>query len=185
MDRSSLLELLEYDPHIGTLSWKKRDIKWFKNELGSKLWHGRCYNKPVGSVRNKKDRTDYSSILVSLPDGSQRYAHTLIWIMVYGFDPASIGLCVDHINGDALDNRLVNLRVVTSVENSRNQKQAINNSSGQTGVRFENRTGKWVAQIGINYKNLYLGSFDTLEEAVHARKEAEKEHGFHNNHGRV
>lgn len=82
------------------------------------------------------------------------------------------GLVVDHINRDTLDNRKNNLRVCTIQENLRNQKRS-NNKTGYTGVTVHKQTGKYTAQIKVNYKKIHLGLFDTIKEALSARKKAE------------
>lgn len=77
-------------------------------------------------------------------------------------------MVVDHINHNRLDNRKQNLRLCTQGENLRNKKVK--------GVAFDERRNKWYARIMINRKNLHLGSFDTKEEAIEARKQAEIEY---------
>ena len=80
-------------------------------------------------------------------------------------------IVVDHINGNRLDNRKNNLRTCTQAENSRNSNKKTN---GYPGVTYYG----WVAKITINGKTINLGSFDTEEEAIQARIEAEnKYHG--------
>lgn len=93
------------------------------------------------------------------------------------------GMHIDHINGDRLDNRIENLRVVTCVENCRNAKMPSNNTSGVNGVHKYKR--KWKAMITVDFRLIYLGLFSTLEEAIKARKLADIKYGFHANHGRV
>lgn len=58
-------------------------------------------------------------------------------------------LYVDHINNNSLDNRLLNLRVVTTSQNGCNQKLSKRNSSGYRGVFWDTRAGKWQAKITI------------------------------------
>ena len=76
-------------------------------------------------------------------------------------------MVVDHINHNTLDNRKTNLRICTQHENTFNKKE----NGNDRGVFL--RGNKWVAQISYNYKNIYLGQFDTYEEALKVRKEAE------------
>lgn len=62
---------------------------------------------------------------------------------------------------------------------SYNQGMDKRNSSGKTGVSFDSGRNKWVAGIGYKNKSIYLGRFDTFEEAVNARECAEvKYYGF-------
>jgi hypothetical protein len=90
---------------------------------------------------------------------------------------------VDHINGDRSDNRFCNLRVVTLQENRKNMRMCKRNTSGVTGVCWENDRKKWKADIKINDKTVKLGRFDTIIDAVSARISANKLYGFHINHG--
>jgi len=104
------------------------------------------------------------------------YTHRLIWKLLYGEDPVEI----DHINGNRSDNRITNLRSVSHLENTRNSKRRSGNTSGVTGVFWLKDRSKWRVSISQEL----LGEFNKFEDAVAARKQAEKEHGYHPNHGR-
>lgn len=92
------------------------------------------------------------------------YMHRLIWEHVHG--PIPDDLCIDHINGNRGDNRLINLRLVTPTQNNENKHHTSpNTSSGVKGVHVDKRTGKWVAHIKTNHKKYHLGSFATIGEA--------------------
>ncbi len=96
---------------------------------------------------------------------------------------AKPGEIVDHINGDGLDNRRWNLRIVTSSENSQNRRLSVRNKSGVKGVVFCKSTRKWQAAIMINGKSIYLGQFSKIEDAASAYAKASAE--FHGEFGRV
>lgn len=82
---------------------------------------------------------------------------------------------VDHINGNKLDNRMVNLRVITHRENIANRtRNNKNNTSWYIWVRWRKDTHKWCANIKVNYKNISLWSFINIEDAISARKKAEE-----------
>ena len=83
------------------------------------------------------------------------------------------GKYVDHKNHNTLDNRKQNLRITNNADNLRNGEIRINNKTGVKGVYFDNKRNKYVANIKVNYKGIFLGRFDTLEEAQKIRKEAE------------
>ena len=82
--------------------------------------------------------------------------------------PRVEGLMADHINRDKLDNRRVNLRLVTKSENNRNKMQH-DNRSGFIGVVQHKTNGRWIAQASLNNRNYYIGSYGTPEEAAVAR----------------
>jgi hypothetical protein len=88
------------------------------------------------------------------------------------------GFQVDHINGNGLDNRRVNLRLATRSQNQHNRGASSNNTSGFKGVTWHNGVKKWQAQIAFCGKNKYLGRYDTVEAAHAAYAEASiKYHG--------
>lgn len=71
----------------------------------------------------------------------------------------------DHINGDRLDNRRINLRVCTSLENHRNRLKGNKTSSKYKGVTWHKRCSKWYAAISLESRSLYIGYF---KNEVHA-----------------
>ena len=90
---------------------------------------------------------------------------------------------IDHISHSRSDNRWMNLRLVTNLENQRNASLRLDNSSGVQGVYYNKKAKKWQAQISVNGKQVYLGTFEDIGYAAIARKDAERKYGFHNNHG--
>jgi hypothetical protein len=87
-------------------------------------------------------------------------------------------LYVDHINGDILDNRRENLRLATHAENIRNIGMKSHNTSGYKGVSWREDKGKWMAKITYNWRQIYLGLYDSKEEAALAyNKKALELHG--------
>lgn len=86
------------------------------------------------------------------------------------------GKKVDHLGGENTrhDNRRYNLRVATSAENAQNRKKNSRNKSGTTGVCKKGK--RWVAYISIDGKQITLGSFVNIEDAIKTRKEAESKY---------
>lgn len=85
---------------------------------------------------------------------------------------------VDHINGNVLDNRRVNLRICNNSNNSKNKKMFSTNKSGFKGVHFHAASKLWASQIQVNTRKIWLGSFETPELAYKAYCEAAvKYHG--------
>lgn len=93
---------------------------------------------------------------------------------------APSGTHVDHINGDKLDNRRENLRVVSPSINQANRKRLNkNNRSGIRGVAYRpslSARNPWRAQIMVDRRQIHLGLFATEAEAVARRRAAELEH---------
>lgn len=81
---------------------------------------------------------------------------------------APTGMYVDHINGDSLDNRRANLRLVTHQQNMMNRVLSSSNTSRFKGVYWQNRGGRWIAKIKYNQKIRHIGTFLTEEDAARA-----------------
>lgn len=159
-----LKEIFNYDAETGILTWKVR--------LSSAAGIGENAGYEWVSSAGK------TYILIGLKNKLYR-AHRLIWMYVHGKWPNEI----DHINGCGTDNKIVNLRNVSRVINSQNQRMSTRNKSGVTGVCWDKRYNKWKAYITVNVKLNNIGSFDSLFDAICARKSAEVEYEFHKNHG--
>lgn len=170
-----LRELIDYNPDTGKMFWRHRDRKWFNGNHEFPRWNTRyagkeCFNYVnAGYMRSKIFGKDYA-------------AHRVAWALHHGAWPSGM---IDHIDGDRHNNRASNLRVVSPTENSRNSSLGSKNTSGHLGVRLETRTGKWIASITNDRRQIRLGSFAEKEAAVAARKAAEREFGYHPNHGRL
>lgn len=94
--------------------------------------------------------------------GRMRKLHHVLWEL-WGLPKSRL----DHANGDPLDNRRENLRPVTYSQNGANAKTPVTNTSGHKGVS-RTRTGKWRAQIRVNGKARWLGTFATPGDAAAA-----------------
>lgn len=177
--QEDLWQLLHYDQSTGKFFWKERPVSWFRDgkrtaALNAASWNGKYAGKEAFS-------SSFSlGYLGSCINGKTMYAHRVAWKMVYGYDPDII----DHINGDVKDNRISNLRSGTYLDNQRNLKRSKSNISGVTGVGWREERQKWHARITVCYRTKHIGCFDKFEDAVAARKAAEKRIGFHENHGR-
>lgn len=84
---------------------------------------------------------------------------------------------IDHVDGNRLNNRRNNLRIVTEKENHRNQKCHRGEKIKQSkyiGVYFNKKYKKWYAQIHVGKKNKHLGMFGSEEEAFSSVQRAVK-----------
>lgn len=93
------------------------------------------------------------------------------------------GMAVDHINGDGLDNRRVNLRIVTVAENNMNSRVRRDSQSGIKGAYFNRKTGNYYSHIKRDGRRVHLGTFATAEEAAIAYARASKQ--LHGEFGRT
>ena len=145
-------DLLHYEPDTGILRWAV-DVPYSRRKKGM----------VAGGITNK----GYIHIRVK---GTKLLAHRIAWFLTYGVVPDHI----DHINGDKTDNRLANLRSCTAAENAGNTRRLRgDNTSGCRGVSWFKPNQKWGATIQHKRVSRFLGLFDTFEEAVDARRQAE------------
>lgn len=85
---------------------------------------------------------------------------------------------VDHIYGKPFrhDNRKAKLRIVEHFENMINKGLRSDNKYGATGVWYREDLNKWRASLQYNKKIIDLGSYETFDDAIKARKEAEEKY---------
>lgn len=87
-------------------------------------------------------------------------------------------MVVDHKihpprDGLKYDNRKCNLEIKTNSQNMMNAHLYSHNKSGVSGVTYTQNNGKWQVRIGVNGQRIHLGYYNSYEEAVQVRKEAE------------
>lgn len=75
---------------------------------------------------------------------------------------------VDHVNGNGLDNRRVNLRNCLHLQNGKNRRIGNNNKSGYKGVCFDKKACKYKSEIKADEKRVWLGYFNSPIEAAKA-----------------
>jgi hypothetical protein len=123
----------------------------------------------------KSSRTYYAS-RIEITKKQRKCVSMHRFVMSEALKGYGIEMQVDHINGDGLDNRKVNLRLATAAQNSRNRRQCRGKSSRYKGVSFIRPKGKFVAEITFNGKRMSLGHFESEAEAAKAYDEAAKKH---------
>lgn len=146
---------LYYELETGKLYWNARPIEHFKSEGMWNTWNKRfagkeafCVPQSTGHLNGTLDWAHYS-------------AHRIIWKLKTGEEPP---LIVDHEDRNPQNNRWSNLRAATKAQNNIN-------STARAGVYFDKHRNKWVAEIGLKKKKVFLGRHDTREAAVAAREE--------------
>lgn len=175
-----LRKLLEYNPATGGLTWRPRAPDLFEDgkqtaEHNCNRWNAVNAGKAAFTADNGRGYLKGSIF------GGKFRASRVIWAMEAGAWPTGH---IDHINGVRTDNRIANLRDVSHSDNLRNQSRRKTNKSGVMGVHFSKHSGKWLAYIHANGKQIHLGLFTSKAAAIAARKAAEIKNGYHENHGR-
>lgn len=168
-----LASILHYDPETGALTWKARPVAHFKNARVCNMRNARF----AGKVATRQDSHGHIQIRI---DGVLYMAHRVAWAIATGSWPDGE---IDHVNHKRSDNRFENMRDVPPGDNARNASMRSDNSSGVTGVYWNDRLGKWTASIRTNGQLSHLGVFETIEAATSARAAAQNSLGFHPNHG--
>lgn len=163
-----------------------REIKCFDDRLsynpdtGVFIWIVAPRGRSVGSVAGGSKSNGYVRIKI---DGKMHQAHRLAWDALHPDDLLGPDDHIDHIDHNKTDNRSSNIRKVTALQNMQNKGLYSCNKSGVTGVRIRVNGAVWDARIRVKGILIDLGRFKTLDEAINARKAAEVEYGFHENHG--
>lgn len=156
-----LFELFTLDGY--NIVWNKRqevtpyNISWNKRNAG----------RVAGSVQKGRNR------VVVWVDGKNYPYHKLLWAMHYGIWPEQD---LDHIDGNALNNELSNLRLCSHQDNMKNKKKYITNTSGHKGVSWVKKLNKWKVKIVSDKVEHYLGLYEDLNEASKVYKEASKKY---------
>lgn len=170
-----LAKIISADFETGNLFWKAREPGLFGVE-NHNPWNAKYAGKSV-YLRPRGD--GYFQVRIF---GREFTFHRVVMALSTGRWAPEM---VDHINGDRSDNRLVNLREASPSDNARNRGRSKNNRTGRIGVNLAPRAGAFTAAIVADGKRTHLGTFDSFERACAARAEAERDLGFHANHGAV
>lgn len=163
-----LREIFDYDSETGLLTWRYRP--------DSPNWWNAKY---AGTVAGTINARGYRKVYV---DYIPYPAHRLVWAIYHGTEPVH---CIDHINGNCSDNRIENLRDVPHKTNMRNMRLYSSNSTGVVGVSWSKALSKWQAHITVDGRTTVIGTFDSFDQAVEARRRASQLNGYHKNHGRA
>lgn len=121
----------------------------------------------------KDDNTFYARAFNSKRKGGDGKKMTMHRLLM-GFP--KFPKCVDHIDGNGLNNKRSNLRETTQAFNAANSCKPKNNKTGYKGVHFEKTRKKYRVRIGVNYKRIDGGFFDTAIEAAKKYNELAKLH---------
>lgn len=150
-----LKEILDYSPDTGLFHWKRRSLG--------------CV---PGAIAGTHVGRGYMRVRIH---GVNYFAHRLAWFYVHGTWPTHE---IDHVDRDARNNRIKNLRACENSNNAINKPAFRNNTSGYKGVTWHKGAKRWTAQIDVRGRHMYLGLFDTAQEAAQSYdKTALEQHG--------
>ncbi len=132
-----LKAVLRYEPETGLFFWLEGN-RWRRKSL----------------LAGGNTESGYSNIWV---EGKRYFSHRLAWFYMTGEWPNPE---CDHRDGNRSNNRIVNLREATPLQNSHNMKMRKDNLIGLKGVYRRKQRGKYSARIHIFGKHTHLGQFD-------------------------
>lgn len=121
------------------------------------------------NIKRDREKDAYKYVVSTGKNGKRIFLHRLVTNCPKGKD-------VDHVNHNTLDNRKENLRPLEHYKNIGHCKVYTNNTSGVKGVNYDKARDKWKACLVVNKKTKLNKRFDTFEEAVKARQEAEEKY---------
>ena len=149
----------------------------YDRETGKLYWKSARQGVTVGKEAGALDKEGYSILRMNY----KRYrTHRVVFLMHKGYLP----VVLDHIDGDRANNRLDNLRPASLSQNQYNRKLNKNNKSGFKGVTYNSRSKMFYASIKHQTQRIFLGSYNTPEEADAVVRAAREElHGNFANHG--
>lgn len=144
-------------------------IMYLYDKKGNKINETYLDLNSIDKVKNYKWYLRYSNkvpYVMGTIDGKKEFLHRFLLNV-------PDNKITDHINGNTLDNRINNLRICSQSENSKNR--VYKSSKGKIPGVYQQYgpNSRWSARINYNYKTIHIGTFDTYEEAVKARYEAE------------
>lgn len=168
IDESVLRSAVSYDPITGEFTWLINVPGRWKIKAGDR----------AGSSLLSDCGKRYRRLCIA---GQYMLEHRAAFIFMGC--PLADDEEADHENGNGEDNSWLNLKRSTRKINAKNLRKREDNTSGVTGVSWDNSRNKWFVSINIDGKMKNLGRFDDFNEAVEARRQAEIENNFHKNHG--
>lgn len=159
IEKEVLLALFRLNKRTGRIYWRNPS-KYHKEKTGQEAG---------GPRRQQHNGKRYW--VVRINGRAYKRGH-IVFCMVHGYWPLP---CVDHKNGDSLDDRPNNLRPATITQNAWNHKGRKRRIDLPMGVRVMASSGRYQARIAHNKRMLHLGTYDTPEAAANAYRDKRRE----------
>lgn len=147
-----LRERVTYDPLTGLFAYNERPQSHFRSSRACNAWNARF----AGALTGTKDSRGHIQIKL---DGKRYLAHRMAFLYMSGAIPEE----VDHIDRNKTNNAWANLRSADRSQNAANREAR---------GAYLTSSGRFRAQICVNYKIVHLGTFDTESEAISAYQNA-------------
>lgn len=158
MERPYLKERLLYAPKKGVFYWIKPPAA-----------HSELLGEEAGAVARNRSGKSYHLIQI---DGRKYKRSRLAFLYMVGRWPEGV---VDHIDGNSTDDRWANLREATVQQNAYNRRPHKKSSSLPMGVR-QTASGRFAARIGVDGKQISLGTFGCAQDAARAYQQAKEKY---------
>lgn len=147
------IELFEYCPASGVIRWK--------------VSCGNAKNGDVAGRYQKQKQMEYLRIYV---DGAKYLAHRIAWLIYFGELPQQK---ITHLDRNGLNNMIENLVEASRGNNTR--RLLSSKESGRNGVEWNIISSKWDVFTNLKGQRQFVGRFDTIDDAVDARRKALQE----------
>ena len=165
-----MLGIFQFQQHQVKLLMQQTNVMLTQEQLKEQLHYdpetGVFTKRNTGEVAGTRHPRGY---LQAYLGGRAQLLHRLAFLYMEGDWPEK---CVDHINGDKLDNRWCNLRPASGQQNQGNLKKRVN----ATGYQGIHKNGKgWAAGMRVSGKSIHLGTYPSKEEAAEVYNATAKE----------
>lgn len=183
-----LRRLIDYDPETGEMRWRRLSAEVFDGvrryrggaDARAKEWNSRKAGQDVVIAMGGGS---YGIMTRAFGVRINLHVTKVAFALAYGRWPKGT---VSFADGDSANTSAKNMsdghKHPTGLNpgTPKTSKPTVKNTSGRRGVDYVKPTGRWRVHIGVNGKKVYVGTFDTFEEAVSSREAAEKKYGYTN-----
>jgi hypothetical protein len=150
-----------------------RQIPMYPTYAASNLGRIKNIKRDTIMAQSPVDDRDYQKVCISYKNKPYtKKVSRLVWA---AFNDCDCPDTIDHIDGNALNNSAGNLRLASASQNQFNRKKQKNNATGYKNISFIKKSNRYHCAIRVNGKDIFVGLFDTIKEAVIKRDLKTKE----------